>query len=145
MRGCTRGAVSLAMGRNLLQSPRGGLTLTRQFPPELHHFPNRFLFAGLPANSAFYELPSEARLAPLEPDVFCIYYYYYYAEASVPLTDKCTILPRKFLFFFKRKKKKKKQRVIDVIPRKRNPRPFQLRALQVKGKKKKSFKNLLPF
>lgn len=90
------------------------------------------------------KLPLETCLAPrqLANLIYFFIIFFYFTEASVPLADKCTILPRKFFFFLR---KKKKQRVIDVIPRKRNLHPFQLQALQVKGKKKKSFKNLLPF
>jgi len=58
MRGCTRGAVSLSVGRNLLESPRGGLTLTRHcFPLSSPTSPVGFYLRGSPIIRHFTNCP----------------------------------------------------------------------------------------
>lgn len=150
MRGCTRGAVSLSVGRNLLESPRGGLTLTRHcFPLSSPTSPVGFYLRGSPIIRHFMNCPHNPASHPSILMHFAFIIRIISQSRLFPLLTNAPFCQESFyyIFFKERKKKKTTQRVIDVIPRKRNPRPFQLRALQVKGKKKKkkSFKNLLPF
>lgn len=149
MRGCTRGAVSLSVGRNLLESPRGGLTLTRHcFPLSSPTSPVGFYLRGSPIIRHFTNCPHNPASHPSILMHFAFIIRIISQSRLFPLLTNAPFCQESFYYiFFKERKKKKKttQRVIDVIPRKRNPRPFQLRALQVKGKKKKIFQEFVAF
>lgn len=127
-------AISLFRGKKPVTKPlRWVRSYMVLFPPSGFRIsPIRFYLPGSPIIRHFIwlQLPLESWRALKQP-ANLIYYF-------LPLSQRHLFLLLTNVPFCQESfwKKKKQQRVIDVIPRKRDLHPSLLQALQVKGKKK---------